>query len=523
MKHCYDVQLEFRRLGNIIREKDQKLAEASELIEKLKAESKRQGEDLLLAKEARVNAEKETESWKKQSYKLKENLYTLETGHESCHARLGTQTPSDTESDDDSLDDRQDDDQDGLFEEETWRNDGSSGCSSAAEDFNTWKSDPHAWDEPTSSENTGSTTTATSTTDEGAKAPDPEPPLADEQWHHMLLSSQGRTFRNSSYVHDEWLHDKAGAVILPSRFTKTMLQRGLELAAETKWRWLQREKPELIPAWAPAESCELLLDRETMISRGFGYRDNFFGPEHPHAQRILMDKIGLMRNALAHFSHLREETQPAKLFGHIHAVLDFAADLGDPSGVEMAKELLEDIRKEAHETYDYIERNVLLAQLPGASPWAPHHVLLFERVQQEFKDHLISETFAERFDLDLGTRLPPRVYSRYGSAVVQAAYHYSHCSQTRTSWNEPLELKSADKELMLDEQLRYRYIPWAKIPDNPNDPLPWTTPRPVLKRRYSVCGSDCNAMARAGFANSRWKQRKEPRVRLGWVDLALKL
>lgn len=233
---------------------------------------------------------------------------------------------------------------------------------------------------------------------------------------------------------------------------------------------------------------------------------------------LLYGYIGELRNCTYHFER-HTSTWPRRLHELIHPVLEFAKGLDDDIRADRAKALLKRLFEEADETYAFIERNQWLSELPGARLWPHHCQELFEQVRDSIAKHV---------DWQMAGADPYRKWllleCRYGSAVLRAAWHHNYRPRPvrQEEWDDPI---STDRRTDLSAALGYCQNYYAgKDPHDVWVRHSGTAGRTRhVERRVSVTGSDCKAMARAGWARSRWKDRKDPRTTLGWLDMALDL
>lgn len=347
--------------------------------------------------------------------------------------------------------------------------------------------------------------------------------LPDHAWHRFLKARLGSQPCITAWTDDGWLKGPAGTVKLRSQFSKALLTDALDLAAEIWHAWGQAHQPEFMARYAPEGWWDLLLDRSTLNGRRCGvwdvWKGNHFDPA-PSSWRVselLYGSIGELRNRTYHFTR-DDSTWPKRLHELVHPVLAFAKELEDHVRADRAKALLKRLFEEAGETYAFIERNQWLAELPGAQPWPHHYQELFATVRDSIAKHVDrqmagADTYRTRL-------LPP---CRYGSAVLRVAWHDNqrphHVRQVLGEWDDPV---SADRRADLSVALGYCQSHYGR--NSPQNVWARRDGRTVhVERRVSVSGSDCKAMARAGWARSRWKDRSDPRTTLGWLDLAIKI
>lgn len=359
----------------------------------------------------------------------------------------------------------------------------------------------------------------------------------DNEWHLMLEARLGKGYVLTQWADQSWLKGGAGAVRLRSRFVKDILHDALELAAEIWYAWCRVNRPEFVAKYAPEGPWDLLLDRQTLIYRGVGiYPSGHLSGNHfegfPGAQTLthLVYNCfgGGLRNTYCHFDS--EDSWPASVYALVYPVLEFAKAVDDEPRAQKAMLLLEKLGTEATETYAEIGRMVWLSALPESRPWEHHHAELFDTVLAELGHHVDSSLSAKE---PWRRSADSRAWGRptYGRAVLRAALEYR---QRGRLVRQRCGLGSDWKGTAYNpsEALGYSWGSWSQgnvalyyeLSPEYIPPAPSWRQSERRTRRISVCGADIEGMHKTHDApkDSRWKCRRDPRLALNWLDLALK-
>lgn len=358
--------------------------------------------------------------------------------------------------------------------------------------------------------------------------------LSDAAWHHLLERRLGPKFTLTEWIDASWLKTPIAAVKLRSKFVKNLQTEALDLGAETWYAWGIIHTPDFMRTFAPEGHWDLLVDRATLIQRGVGMYDSgslsgtyFLSHPSPHrVTHLVFNGLGRgLRNSTCHFD--RSRTWPAQVYELVYPVLELAWALRDEPRARRAENILARLRREAEVTFDEIERRSIMAGLPGVQPWEPHHEELFEA---------INDSLQEYASVELGATSGMYISKErrwgqmpFGNAVVRAALeHGKYGSGSGTGWylrSGWYGLNSPAPNCMLG----YAYhTSWLHDVIGTGDSVQYTRERrhyweqTARRRRPSVHGTDVPAMAWADEEpESRWKLRRDPRVTLNWLDLAL--
>lgn len=366
---------------------------------------------------------------------------------------------------------------------------------------------------------------------------------SEEEWHLMLQTRLGKRYVLTQWADDRWLSGRYGAVRLRSRFVKNILREALELAAEIWYAWCCVHRPDFIEYEAPEGPWDLHLDRQSLIQNGVGIYPNgklsgchFEGV--PQAQRLTHLVFncfgGGLRNELCHFGSKR--SWPSSVHWLVYPVLEFAMEVGDYPRAQKAVLLLQKLRAEAVETYAEIERMFLLSNLPEARTWEleHHQIMTFSKVLRglEFYPDFWATLHVDQPSKERLAKLLEWEKQQYGPAVVLAALQYrGQRRAVRALGLEAHGWSMSWKERVYNPQEALGFAWDADCPRFLHDWKYWHVYSPwkrqqafSLKRRAgSVCGADIEGMDKSFEApkNSRWKCRRDPRINLNWLDLAL--
>lgn len=260
--------------------------------------------------------------------------------------------------------------------------------------------------------------------------PTSEPPEPEHFQHTMadkdftdLLELHTLPFKTGLY-HNSWPNDEpVQDFSINARLQNTIMQRGLDIAKQTVWFFLQHNHPSKCRAYFPGGWVDVRFGRKE-LNRSIGEEDAPSSPDwsgcrtwryrqnQPElVQAMIYDMISF-RNAVSHYS-TGSYSGLLVIDGWLEDVQRLAIELYDEERALAVRQLRDELRQAVADTTAAIEVLEPLAMLPFAKyRWEASHEAMFRLVN----DYMYEHRFSVKSSID-GDEFPVKV----PAAVIRAA------------------------------------------------------------------------------------------------------